>query len=230
MGMQLALGMLNISGAHVLTSTAITRVTRTGSGYTVETSNGLSQYFDVLALAFPWESSAIEFVGIDPADLIPPRHPQITHATFFVARGIKGDALCSTCQGPPSLILSTENSKDFSSIGPIGKTDDGRRIYKIFSRQVVSSEWILQHFDGAEVDTLVRIPWAAYPLLNPSPFAPFKLGPNLYYLNAIESAASALELSVIAARNVALLIKIAEAASPTSSSASGAPFHDADEL
>ena len=50
------------------------------------------------------------------------------------------------------------------------------------------------------------VTWQAYPEYTPNMDLPsFVLHDRLYFVNAIESAASAMEMSVIGARNVALL-------------------------
>ena len=50
--------------------------------------------------------------------------------------------------------------------------------------------------------------WNAYPKFSPPErFAPFKLAPGVFYNNALENAASAMEMSAIAAHNSALLVK-----------------------
>lgn len=49
--------------------------------------------------------------------------------------------------------------------------------------------------------------WHAYPHFNPpEQFAPFQLAPGVYYNNAWENAASAMEMSAISAYNNALLV------------------------
>ena len=49
--------------------------------------------------------------------------------------------------------------------------------------------------------------WEAYPHFSPPErFQPFKLAPGLYLNNAWENAASAMEMSAVAAKNCALLI------------------------
>ena len=50
--------------------------------------------------------------------------------------------------------------------------------------------------------------WYAYPVFHaPEHFAPFQLAPGLYYGNAWENAASAMEMSAVAAANSALLVQ-----------------------
>ena len=49
--------------------------------------------------------------------------------------------------------------------------------------------------------------WEAYPRFSPPErFQPFRLAPGLYLNNAWENAASAMEMSAVAAKNCALLI------------------------
>ena len=50
--------------------------------------------------------------------------------------------------------------------------------------------------------------WYAYPkFAPPEDFAPFQLAKGVYYNNALENAASAMEMSAIAAKNSALLVR-----------------------
>jgi len=59
-----------------------------------------------------------------------------------------------------------------------------------------------------EVEDETSVEWLAYPvfeLLQPKEFPPFVLDEGLFYINAIEKAASAMEMSAIGAKNVALL-------------------------
>ena len=57
--------------------------------------------------------------------------------------------------------------------------------------------------DGTDVKD-----WQAYPHYHPPEHFPsFILDDGVYYINTIEKAASAMEMSVIGAKNVALLTK-----------------------
>lgn len=50
--------------------------------------------------------------------------------------------------------------------------------------------------------------WEAYPrFAPPEKFAPFRLADGLFYSNAWENAASAMEMSAIAGKNSALLVR-----------------------
>lgn len=77
--------------------------------------------------------------------------------------------------------------------------------YKIFSRAELSEDEIEKIFENPIV--LRSIPWRAYPSFkSPEIFSPFVLEPGLVYINTIESAASAMEISAIGAKNAALLV------------------------
>ena len=71
-------------------------------------------------------------------------------------------------------------------------------VWKVFSQQPLSEEEINQIFK--ERTQVVTCDWLAYPHYSPNQtktFINFKLEENLYHINAIEWAASAMEMSVI---------------------------------
>lgn len=61
-------------------------------------------------------------------------------------------------------------------------------------------------FDGGYEIAANQVWMGAYPAFDPPEnFPPFQLSPGLYYANAWENAASAMEMAALAGRNVALL-------------------------
>ncbi|KAF2368919.1 Prenylcysteine lyase [Trinorchestia longiramus] len=78
-------------------------------------------------------------------------------------------------------------------------------VHKVFSRLPLTEYQINMLFDQV-IDTKI-VDWRAYPHYNASEHQPalFELQPGLYHLNAIEWLGSAMEMSAIAAKNVALL-------------------------
>jgi len=84
--------------------------------------------------------------------------------------------------------------------------DDLSPVYRLFSHQPVSEETIKNLFTSF---TTVNVSdWLAYPDYNLDEHIPdFMLINGLYYVNGIEIAASAMEMSVLGARNVVNLIK-----------------------
>lgn len=77
--------------------------------------------------------------------------------------------------------------------------------YKIFSRGPLTEDFQKKAFEDVEI--IKTIPWRAYPHFTPpEKFSPFILEKGLVYINTIESAASAMEMSAVGGKNAALLI------------------------
>ncbi|KRZ18794.1 Prenylcysteine oxidase [Trichinella zimbabwensis] len=98
-----------------------------------------------------------------------------------------------------------------AKVNPLGKDDDLERqignydMYKLFSRDFLTPEQLNIVFEQFSYHTAV--PWLAYPeYAGHSTDCSFILTDGLYYINAIENAASAMEMSCIGAKNVALLL------------------------
>lgn len=92
----------------------------------------------------------------------------------------------------------------FSSISVLRFYANGTRLYKIFSSEPLPAVLLSALFYMPVVHALHD--WLAYPTFHvPEAFAPFQLTEGLYYGNAWENAASAMEMSAVAARNSALL-------------------------
>jgi len=79
-------------------------------------------------------------------------------------------------------------------------------IYKIFSSEPVTEQQLDTIFTERHHKEVHD--WLAYPEYDkvPPKFTGFVLAPKLYYLNAIEWAASAMEMSLISGKNIALMI------------------------
>lgn len=79
-------------------------------------------------------------------------------------------------------------------------------VHKVFSNRRLDHHELYALFD--QIDDIQEINWLAYPDYRSvgQPLPPFRLRAGIYYLNAIEWAASAIEMSLIGAKNVALLI------------------------
>jgi len=78
-------------------------------------------------------------------------------------------------------------------------------VYKLFSREYLSDEQLAKYFSSVKDKKIID--WLAYPDYSTfNGLGKFKLADNLYYQNNIEWAASAMEMSSIAAKNIANLI------------------------
>ena len=171
------------------------------------------QEFDAVVIAAPLESAKLEF---DERISFPPdagihRPYETTHVTFIEAAGGFSSSFFGGVAGVASMdtIMTTESELSaFSCASSVGSVE-GRKsqIYKVFSRAATSDEFMERMFDGIHKNSTTRLVWQAYPQLKPqlmhdSP--PFRLSNNIWYVNAFESAVSAMETEVVAARNVAL--------------------------
>ncbi|XP_043939064.1 prenylcysteine oxidase 1 [Protopterus annectens] len=113
-------------------------------------------------------------------------------------------------------ILTTDSTKNFiNSIGalsPVSASGDFKvnlsepTVWKIFSPEQLTEQQLNLLF--VSYSSKFERTWLAYPHYVPKElFPPIILHDNMYYLNSIEWAASAMEMSAIAARNIALLAR-----------------------
>ena len=154
--------------------------------------------FDAVVIATPLHDSGLTLDSPTPVPIF-----KRTVATFVegqlrrIVEGVEN----------PTDILTTEsdNPPFFSSIGFKGMSENGERIYKIFSKVPLTDDQISKLF--STVRDVKVVDWYAYPKYDVSlPLPPFELDKGLYHLNAIEQAASAIEMSCIGGRNVANLV------------------------
>lgn len=177
--------------------------------------------YDVVVIAVPLHQgkSDIAFPGFAPP--IPSHFPGRYHQT--VSTLVHGKVNMSFLGSPKpaskftvSDILTTDSKgcaiNSLSSVDPVHIPQGYKRppaseakVWKVFSPQPLSQEQLRDIF--ISWDSVSETRWLAYPsyrsLHRKAP--PFILHDRLYYLNAVEWAASAMEMSAIAARNVALL-------------------------
>lgn len=112
----------------------------------------------------------------------------------------------------PDVIGTSENLKNyFNSIGKQSPCENRTKldleetpVRKVFSRSDVSASQLNELF--SQVDEMKVVSWLAYPHYTPpEKFWSFVLDDGVFYINAIERSASAMEMSAISAKNAALL-------------------------
>ena len=107
-------------------------------------------------------------------------------------------------------IFTTNTSLFFNSLSrnyPVD-LDDGAEnlpsVWKVFSNARLNREQLDSLF--SEIEEMHVVKWKAYPQYRGEPVpGNFTLYPGLYHINTIEWAASAIDMAIIGARNVALL-------------------------
>ncbi|KAB1210513.1 Farnesylcysteine lyase [Morella rubra] len=201
---QMAAGLISHSDAALHLHEEIESISYLGERYELNSTEGNSYKCEVAVVATPLDELNIQF---NPQISIPERKLQHTHATFV--RGLLNPAYfgLNAVSEIPELVGTIEDPDlPFSSISVLKQRDEKDATYKIFSRKRME-DTLLDSIFSVRQET-IRINWGAYPHYKaPEVFAPFILdGQHLYYVNAFENAASAMETSAVAAENIARLI------------------------
>lgn len=207
------------SSSKILTGVSVEQIERNANGsFIVTDSLGSTNSFNVVIIAHPLTRSNITFKNFDTSfyEHISDEKSKTFHqtvATFISGDRKDGDKYCST----DDLLICDDNSS-FQSISlnkpvdsmagiEVNLTSNISNVYKIFSHEKLTHQVIDKLFD--KVNKKQQINWLAYPHYSRGQindkYPRFKLTDGFYYINAIEWAASAMEMSLIGAKNVALL-------------------------
>lgn len=215
-------GLLSTSKATVYKNTRITEVVKTTQGnaeHPVYTLKGDSQIpdkqYDIVIVAVPFEISNYFFDCKDCKHWPVPK--ELGEFWRTVATFVHGQVNMThfgflTEDDIPEVIGTTETPKNyFNSVGmqePVenrSNTDPKELpIRKVFSRSDLSTSQLNELFSN--VDEVKAVSWLAYPHYTPpEKFWSFVLDDGVFYVNAIEHSASAMEMSAVSAKNAALL-------------------------
>ncbi|CAI5783404.1 prenylcysteine oxidase 1 [Podarcis lilfordi] len=219
-------GLLYASKAQLISGTVIAleektlkrgRLGDTAKLYEVtynSTSGLMSELYDIILIATPLQRKIanITFRNFKPPipEFSQPYHQTV--ATFVHGRintsyfGYQDPSKFSL-----TAIFTMEHPKLFiNCIGIVSPVEDKTKpllspaVWKVFSPKPLTKEQLnllFSSYDSVEVKT-----WLAYPHYSPpEKCPPIILHDRMYYLNGIEWAASAMEMSAIAAKNAALL-------------------------
>ncbi|XP_076825393.1 prenylcysteine oxidase 1-like isoform X1 [Clavelina lepadiformis] len=218
---QLCEKLVESSKCNVL-SERVTTVRKTSSGrFSVDTENTTNRFYDLVVIATPInrDKSKIDVSGACGEGVAVPsatedkRHYRRTVATFVKGKLNRTLFNCDSLQSCPESSLMTNGNLFYRSVGlhvPVNfdlKKGDTIEtgVYKVFSTSSLSNEQIATLFEGhSEVK---EVDWFAYPQYQPPDrLETFVLNrEGLYYVSPVEWAASAIEMSLISAKNVALL-------------------------
>lgn len=185
---------------------------------TYNTSSGLTgDTYDIVLIAAPLgrKMANITFRNFDPpiAEFPNAYHQTVTtvvhgrlNASFFGYRDPQAFRLGAvfTTDNPKLFINSVAAVSPVGDAGAGGKPPSQSAVWKVFSNEVLTKEQL--HLLFSSYDSVKVKAWLAYPQYSPPERCPpIVLHEQLYYLNGLERAASAMEISAIAARNAALL-------------------------
>ena len=215
-------GLLSTSKATLYKNTKITEVVKTTHGsdnhpvYTLKGDSHIpDKQYDIVIVSAPFEVANYFFDCKDCKQWPVPKelgefwrtvatfaHGQVnmTHFGFLTEDDI------------PEVIGTTETPKNyFNSVGmqePVenrSNTDlNELPVRKVFSRSELSATQLNELF--VNVSEVKVVSWLAYPHFTPpEKFWSFVLDDGVFYVNAIEHSASAMEMSAVSAKNAALL-------------------------
>ncbi|XP_055979327.1 prenylcysteine oxidase 1 [Sorex fumeus] len=181
-------------------------------------SETYSDTYEVILVATPLipEIANITFLNFDPPiEEFQQQYQPIV--TTFVKGRLNTYLFCAKCRDGfgYSTILTTDKSKLLvNSIGLVTSvyepsyiqpSKDGSGIWKMFAQETLTKHQIARLFNSYIYAS--KQPWLAYPRYQPPQKCPsIILHDHVYYLNSIECAASAMEMSAISAHNIALLV------------------------
>lgn len=215
-------GLLSKSKATVYKNTKITEVVKTtqsSTGHPVYSLKGDGQipdkHYDVVIVAAPFEILDYFFDCKDCREWPVPKELGNfwrTVATFVHGQVNMTHFGFSTEDDIPEIIGTTETPENyFNSVGlqdPVenrSNTDPmDLPIRKVFSRSDLTASQLSELY--SHVEQVKVVSWLAYPHYTPpEKFWSFVLDDGVFYINAIEHSASAMEMSAVSAKNAALL-------------------------
>lgn len=215
-------GLLSTSKATVYKNTKITEVVKTTDGsderpvYILKGDSQIpDKQYDMVIVAAPFEIANYFFDCKDCKQWPVPKELGEfwrTVATFVHGQVNMTHFGFSTENDIPEVIGTTETPKNyFNSVGlqePVNNrsnTDPKELpIRKVFSRSELTPSQLNELF--ANKDEVKVVSWLAYPHFTPpEKFWSFVLDDGVFYVNAIEHSASAMEMSAVSAKNAALL-------------------------
>jgi prenylcysteine oxidase / farnesylcysteine lyase len=210
--------LLEASGATLRLGTRVTSIDSfapspsSPSGYTVEYGAGKREHFDAVSVAAPLEFADIALPRGTPA--LAPRHFEHWYVFVVEARRLRPSYFGGVDPVPDSMLTLANSTAPFVKISVEfeSKTNAGYRVYSIFANADMSDALLDAIFEQ-RIDTSLTFWPYTFPNLTASAAAyqPIVLDSDaqrcLFYQNTLESVASAMETSAIAARNVALLIE-----------------------
>jgi len=170
--------------------------------YSTSTSQNATRSFDLVVIASPLTADKSKISGLPLSSNFPGAY----HTT--VATLVQGE-LSLQYSTLTNFFLSEENYLvSLAKLSPVDFDPSSGMpilpVYKIFSTRPLSDRELSLIFKS--VETVNVTSWLAYPSYKTVDLTSFELSPGLYYTSRIEWAASAMEMSVISAKNIANLL------------------------
>jgi len=201
--------LLKMSNAQ-LVSEYVTQIIKNDESYTLLTKTRKKNTYDYVVFAAPLaENQRVPIIFSNmPFELNKVGKYHQTVSTLIVGK-IKRSIFSPLFNDhSPILVISNNDNAFFNSISNVEGVNEtaSLNVWKIFSQRPLYNHQIDELFESTS-DVKV-MDWLAYPHYQvPTESQSFHIANRLYHINAIEWAASAMEMSCIGAKNIALLIK-----------------------
>lgn len=191
----------------------VTKITKNENSYTLFTSKNKNATYDYVVYAAPLAENQkvpITFTNISPSLNAGKYHQTVSTLVVGELNRKKFSPLSD--DGSMILVISDYEDEVFNSISNVLGVNgddvltDSSKVWKVFSQKSLTEEQLYQLFDSTS--EIKEVDWLAYPHYEvPTKPHNFRIADRLYHINAIEWAASAMEMICIGSKNVALLIK-----------------------
>lgn len=201
--------LLNISGAQLI-SEYVTQIIKNNESYTLLTKTKQNATYDYVVFAAPLavnQRVPIIFSNMPfKLNKVGKYHQTVSTLVVGKIKKLKFSPLSN--DDSPILVISNNENDFFNSISNVEGVNEtaSLNVWKIFSQRPLYNHQIDELFEN--ISEVKVVDWLAYPHYQvPTESQNFHIADRLYHINAIEWAASAMEMSCIGAKNVALLIK-----------------------
>ncbi len=202
--------LIKSADADVKLKYKITKIIKTDQGtYNLTNQKGSSEEFDAVILAAPFEQLKIEFTNITLPEMTYRKYQKVYIKLITGLLNPQYFGLQNITDIPELLLTTADFKGPFDNLETLGKTENGLYIYNLFATNPITDDLVQQMF----LERIIEEDYVwefAHPIAKPfREFQPFILDMRLFNINTIESIASTLETAIVAAKNVALLLKIA---------------------
>lgn len=179
--------------------------------YQILTTDGETSSYDVVILALPMTSDtqSLKIRGLELPEFEGRYHKTVANLVHGdINPAYMADSSEGSLTNTNFIVDETKNINSIALLAPVNyrATMELPSVWKVFSQEPLSEDELRGLFLNR--NEVVTCDWLAYPhysIIN-STMTPFKLSENLYHINAIEWSASAMEMSVIGALNVANMV------------------------
>jgi hypothetical protein len=193
------------SGAKLELGKVVSKIESTGSNSFEIVGETFSEAHDAVIVATPLEATSIESrdYNLLKKDA---RKFQAVYKKIIKGQVDTNYFRVKTVEELPRQVLTTSEAP-FTNLRKMWKTEDGKSMYSITSKTPLREEALNEIFQDGE--TVLDHKWEyAYPVFSANAkFTSTRLGDKLFYLNEIESLASAMEFMAFAARNSVRMLK-----------------------